>query len=130
MFSPVEFLGYVSEERKIELYRRAWAVVLPSLKEGWGITNLEAAACGTPALVADNSALRESVKDGETGYLFPTGDSAALGAAMARLEDPALRARLGRAARAFAETFSWERTAMETESHLVAAVKLARGPEA
>ncbi|MFI5279298.1 MAG: glycosyltransferase family 4 protein [Gemmatimonadales bacterium] len=130
MFSWVEFLGYVSEERKIELYRRAWAVVLPSLKEGWGITNLEAAACGTPALAADNSALRESVKDGETGYLFPTGDAAALGAAMARLGDPALRERLGRAARTFAETFSWERTAMETESHLVAAVASPRGPEA
>jgi glycosyltransferase involved in cell wall biosynthesis len=126
----VEFLGYVSEEKKIELYRRAWAVVLPSLKEGWGITNLEAAACGTPALAADNSALKESVKDGETGYLFPTGDAAALGAAMARLADPSLRERLGRAARGFAETFSWERTALETESHLDAAVKNPRGQEA
>jgi glycosyltransferase involved in cell wall biosynthesis len=126
----VEFLGYVSEERKIELYRRAWAVVLPSLKEGWGITNLEAAACGTPALAADNSALKESVKDGETGYLFPTGDAAALGAAMARLDDPSLQGRLSRAARAFAETFSWERAARETESQLVAAVQSARGPEA
>ena len=70
----VEFLGYVSEERKIELYRQAWAVVMPSLKEGWGITNVEAAACGTPAIAADNSALRESVRDGETGFLVPTGD--------------------------------------------------------
>jgi glycosyltransferase involved in cell wall biosynthesis len=126
----VEFLGYVSEEKKIELYRRAWAVVLPSLKEGWGITNLEAAASGTPALAADNSALRESVQDGETGYLFPTGDAAALGAAMARVADPSLRERLARAARAFAETFSWERTAMETESHLVTAANPSRGREA
>jgi glycosyltransferase involved in cell wall biosynthesis len=126
----VDFLGFVSEEKKIELYRRAWAVVLPSLKEGWGITNLEAAACGTPALAADNSALRESVQDGATGYLFPTGDAAALGAAMARLADPSLRERLARAARAFAETFSWERTALETESHLVAALKAAPGQEA
>ena len=125
----VEFLGYVSEEKKLDLYRRAWAVVLPSLKEGWGITNLEAAACGTPALAADNSALRESVKNGETGYLFPTGDATALGAAMARLADPSLRERLGRAARGFAETFSWERTAMETESQLIAAVNPPRGQE-
>jgi glycosyltransferase involved in cell wall biosynthesis len=126
----VDFLGFVSEEKKIELYRRAWAVVLPSLKEGWGITNLEAAACGTPALAADNSALRESVQDGATGLLFPTGDAAALGAAMARLADPSLRERIARAARAFAETFSWERTALETESHLVAALKAAPGQEA
>jgi len=123
----VEFLGYVSERGKLDLYRRAWAVVLPSLKEGWGITNLEAAGCATPALAADNSALRESVKDGETGFLVPTGDVAALARAMARLAtDGALRERLGRGARVFAESFSWERTAQETEFHLNAIV--ARGP--
>jgi glycosyltransferase involved in cell wall biosynthesis len=123
----VEFLGYVSEPGKLDLYRRAWAVVLPSLKEGWGITNLEAAGCGTPALAADNSALRESVRDGETGFLVPTGDVQALAGAMARVAtDEALRERLGTGARAFARTFSWERTAQETESHLNAIV--ARGP--
>jgi glycosyltransferase involved in cell wall biosynthesis len=127
----VEFLGYVSERRKLDLYRRAWAVVLPSLKEGWGITNLEAAGCATPALAADNSALRESVRDGETGFLVPTGDVKALAGAMARLAtDGALRDRLGRGARAFAQTFSWERTAQQTESHLNAVVaRWPRGTE-
>lgn len=124
----VEFLGFVSEEKKLELYRRAWAVVLPSLKEGWGITNLEAAGCATPSLAADNSALRESVRDGETGYLVPTGDVAALAGAMRRLIDDAeLRQRLGRGARAFAETFSWERTAQESEAHLEAAASARAG---
>lgn len=128
----VDFLGYVSEQQKIERYRRAWAVVLPSVKEGWGITNLEAAGCGTPALAADNSALRESVRHDETGYLFPTGDAAALAGLFARLAaDPVLRDRLGRGARAFAETFSWERTAQQTESHLEAVVAgRPRGQEA
>ena len=115
----VEFLGYVTEEQKLELYRRAWAVVLPSLKEGWGITNLEAAACGTPAVASDNSALRESVRHGESGFLVPTGDVLEWSAALGRIAaDATLRERLGRGARAFAETFSWERTAQETESHL------------
>ena len=123
----VRFLGYVSEERKLELYRRAWAVLLPSLKEGWGITNLEAAGCGTPALAADNSALRESVRDGETGYLFATGDVARLREVMGRIAaDAGLRERLGRGARAFAETFSWERTARETVDHLESAVAAGR----
>lgn len=117
----VEFLGYVSEEEKLRLYRRAWAVVLPSIKEGWGITNLEAAACGTPAVAADNSALRESVRHGETGFLVPTGDAASLAEALGRLAgDPALCERLGRSGRAFAQTFSWGRAAQETESHLLA----------
>jgi glycosyltransferase involved in cell wall biosynthesis len=118
----VEFLGFVSEERKLALYRKAWAVVFPSLKEGWGITNVEAAACGTAAVAADNSALRESVRDGDTGFLVPTGDAAALAAALDRLAaSPALVERLGRNARAYAETFSWERCARESESHLIAA---------
>ena len=124
----VRFLGYVTEEQKLDLYRRAWAVVLPSLKEGWGITNLEAAGCGTPALAADNSALRESVRDGETGYLFATGDAASLRAAMTRIaSDVPLRERLGRGARAFAETFSWERTARESSEHLESAIASGRG---
>ena len=126
----VEFLGFVSEERKLELYRRAWGVVLLSLKEGWGITNLEAAGCGTPALAADNSALRESVRDGETGFLVPTGDAAAVAAAMRRLiDDASLRERLGRGARVFAESLGWQRTAQETESHLDAARALKGGQE-
>jgi glycosyltransferase involved in cell wall biosynthesis len=127
----VAFFGHVSEERKLDLYRRAWAVVLPSLKEGWGITNLEAAACGTPALAANNSAIVESVRHGETGYLFPTGDAQALAALCGTLAArPDLRDRLGRGARAFAETFSWERTAQQTESHLDAARAAPGGPEA
>lgn len=119
----VDFLGYVTEEQKLELYRRSWAVVLPSLKEGWGITNLEAAGCGTPAVAADNSALRESVHDGVTGYLVATGEPAALAQALGRIAgDPALLARLGEGARAFAASLSWERTAEHTETHLLAAV--------
>lgn len=127
----VEFLGLVGEERKLALYRKAWAVVLPSLKEGWGITNVEAAACGTPAVAADNSALRESVRDGDTGFLVPTGDAEALAAVLGRLAaDRTLAERLGRDARAFAETFSWERAARETESHLTAvAADWPRGQE-
>lgn len=120
----VEFLGFVSEDRKVELYRRAWAVVLPSLKEGWGMTNVEAAACGTPAIAADNSALRESVRHGETGFLVPTGDVEATAAAFCRIvSDVSLRERLGARAREFAESLSWDRAASETLFHLEAAAK-------
>jgi len=129
--TAVRFLGYVSEEEKRSLYRRAWAVVLPSLKEGWGITNIEAAACGAPAVAADNSALRESVRDGATGFLVPTGDVGAWTAALGRLAgDATLQGRLGAGARAFAETFSWARTASDTLSHLDAvAARWPRGQE-
>ncbi|GIW51271.1 MAG: glycosyl transferase family 1 [Gemmatimonadales bacterium] len=123
----VTFTGFVSEERKREMMRLAWAVVLPSAKEGWGITNVEAAACGTPALAADRPGLRESVRDGVTGMLFPFGDAGSLAAAMARLaEDRDLVERMGRAARKFAERFSWDRAALETEEHLQLTIDAAR----
>ena len=115
----VRFLGFVSEEEKRRLLRRAWAVVFPSPKEGWGISNVEAAACGTPALASDSPGLRESVRHGETGYLVPHGDARALAERMLALAaDPGLVARLGRGGRAFAETLSWERTATATEAQL------------
>jgi glycosyltransferase involved in cell wall biosynthesis len=123
----VTFLGYVSEERKLELYRRAWAVVFPSPKEGWGITNLEAAGCGTPAVASNSPGLRESVRDGETGVLVPHGDVAALQAALLALAtDAALRERLSAGARTFARSLSWEKAAADTEAHLEAAVASGR----
>ncbi len=126
----VKFLGYVSEERKLELYRRAWAVVFPSPKEGWGITNLEAAGCGTPAVASNSPGLKESVRDGETGMLVPHGDAAALAAALrALVRDAPLRERLGAGARAFACSLSWEKAAAETEAHLEAVVAAGRRGE-
>jgi len=115
----VRFLGFVSDEEKRRLLRCAWAVVFPSPKEGWGITNVEAAACGTPALASDSPGLRESVRDGESGWLVPHGDAAALAARMRELAaDPAAVERLGRGGRLFATGLSWERAATATAAHL------------
>ena len=112
----VRFLGFVPEAAKLDLLRRSWANIFPSPKEGWGITNVEAAACGTPSLASDSPGLRDSVRDGETGYLVPHGDAAALAARMLALAaDPGLVERLGRQARAFAEGLSWDRAADATE---------------
>jgi len=115
----VRFLGFVGEDAKRRLLRQAWAVVLPSPKEGWGITNVEAAACGTPALASDSPGLRESVRHGETGFLVPHGDVGALARRMVELaRDPGLVARLGAAARTFALGLPWDRAAAETGKHL------------
>ncbi len=115
----VRFLGFVSEQEKRRLLRRAWAVVFPSPKEGWGITNVEAAACGTPALASDSPGLRESVRDGVTGYLVRHGDYHALADRMGAVAaDRSLVDRLGRAARAFAEGLSWDSAARATLEHI------------
>lgn len=108
----VLFLGFVDDAHKRELFRRSWVHVLTSLKEGWGIANLEAAACATPTVASDSPGLRDSVLDGRTGYLVPHGDVAKLAERMGMLlSGPDLRDRLGTQARAFAAGFSWDASA-------------------
>lgn len=115
----VTFHGFVSEAEKISLLRRSWANIYPSPKEGWGITVVESAACGTPSLASDSPGLRDSVRHGQTGFLVPHGDVPALAARMLELAgSPDLVARLGVAARRFAEGLTWERTANDTYRHL------------
>lgn len=117
--AAIEMPGYVTDEEKRRLFRKAWVHVLTSPKEGWGITNLEAAACGTPTVASDSPGLRDSVDDGVTGFLVPHGDVAALADRLERLvRDRDLRARFGRQARTFAERFTWEAAADRTEAHL------------
>lgn len=116
----VRFLGYVDEEQKRALFRASWAHIFPSPKEGWGLSNVEAAACGTPAIASDSPGLRESVRDEQTGLLVPHGAPEALASALLRLaRDPQLVESLGRAARGFANTLSWNRAADQTERHLL-----------
>ena len=115
----VRFLGFVDAATKLRLLRESTANVFPSPKEGWGITVMEAAACATPSLASDSPGLRDSVRDGLTGWLVPHGDPAALAARMVELAlDSAQVARLGAAARRWAEDHSWEGAASATLAHL------------
>ncbi|MBC7895662.1 MAG: glycosyltransferase family 4 protein [Cytophagaceae bacterium] len=115
----VRFLGRISEDEKVSLLRRSWALAFTSPKEGWGITNLEAAASGTPVVASDSPGIRESVRHGETGFLVPHGDVGALALAMRKIADDVhLVQRMGQAGRVFAQSFTWERSADETEAHL------------
>lgn len=115
----VRFLGFVDDATKLSLLRGAVANVFPSPKEGWGITVMEAAACGTPSIASDSPGLRDSVRDGSTGILVPHGRPEALAAAMLRLaQDASLVHRLGTAARRHALAHSWDAAARQVEVHL------------
>ena len=86
------------------LLERAAVFLLPSENESFGLAALEALACGVPVVASRVGGVPEVVRDGEVGFLHDVGDWAAMAASTARLlDDPALRARLGRAARAHAE---------------------------
>jgi glycosyltransferase involved in cell wall biosynthesis len=103
----VRFTGFVSEEEKHELLCRSWVALTPSIKEGWGLTIAEAAGHGTPS-VAFRSAggVSEAIVDGETGMLVDD-EVEFLRAVRTLLRDADRRAAMGRAARAYAERFSW-----------------------
>lgn len=115
----VRFLGFVEESGKLALLRGAVANVFPSPKEGWGITVMEAAACGTPSIASDAPGLRDSVRDGLTGLLVPHGDPPALADAILRVaRDPDLVERLGAAARQHALQHSWDAATDQVEAHV------------
>ncbi len=122
--AAVEFRGRVGEAEKRRVYHEAWVHVAVSRKEGWGLTVMEAAACGTPTVAADVPGLRESVVHEQTGLLVPSGDVAALADALAALlADPGRRAALGAAARAHAGRHSWDAAADATEALLHVALE-------
>lgn len=123
----VEFTGYVTDDRKVELLQSMWGLVMPSSKEGWGLTVTEANACGTPAIVSDVPGLRDAVVDRETGLLFSYGDRRALADRIVHLlTDRRLSAALRENAIAFSRKFSWENAAHETFNILQSMVRQAR----
>jgi glycosyltransferase involved in cell wall biosynthesis len=111
----VRFYGYVSEEEKISLLQQAHVVVNPSLKEGWGLTVLEANACGTPVVGADVPGLRDSICHRQTGYLVPHGDHVSLGRAISELLwDPKQRQQMGERALEWGRSFCWDASAAKS----------------
>ncbi|MEW6509320.1 MAG: glycosyltransferase family 4 protein [Bacteroidota bacterium] len=113
--SAIQFTGYLSEKAKVNLLQRMWFKVATSSKEGWGLTIIEANACGTPAIASDVPGLRDAVKDNETGLLYPYGDADALTARMLLLlQDGELRDRLSANAMRWAKEFDWENAAGKT----------------
>jgi glycosyltransferase involved in cell wall biosynthesis len=111
----VVFTGFVSTAEKVDWMRRSQVIVNPSPREGWGLTNIEANACGTPAVASDADGLRDSVRDGVTGMLFPYGDHRTLADRLVRiLSDDTLRNSLTANALDWAKTFTWENAARET----------------
>ena len=113
-------LGHVSDEELDSLYSGALAVACVSREEGFGFTPLEAAARGTPAIVADLPVFDETF--GDAAVRVPVGDPGALGAALLRLEqDSDFRERLGADAREAVGRLSWERAARETRAALLEA---------
>ena len=115
----VRFPGRIGDVEKTGLLRAALANVVPSMKEGWGLTVLEAARQGTPSVVAPVSGLTEAVRHLEDGLWAPYHHLPGLDDALRYLMDhPAVAERLGRQAQRRAGARTWDDAAREMEDVL------------
>ncbi len=105
----IEFPGFVPSADKVDRMRRSHVAVLPSLKEGWGLTNIEANSVGTAVIAANSPGLRDSVLDNQTGFLYEYGNINQLAEKLTSiLVDDTLRVRLEKGGLQWAEKFSWD----------------------
>jgi glycosyltransferase involved in cell wall biosynthesis len=113
----LDWRPYVTDEELVSLYRGARMLLLPSLYEGFGLTALEAMACGTPVIAANLSSLPELV-DG-AGLLVDPTNSGAIAEAIGRLfAADGLAAELSARGLARARLFPWVRTATSLQAVL------------
>ena len=109
----VVFTGQIREQDKGPLYSAATVFAFPSLYEGFGMTPLEAMACGTPVVTSNRSALPEVV--GDAGLLVDPYDTDAISNALAELlESQARREELSRRGLVRAQRFTWRQVAEQT----------------
>ncbi|MDA3862087.1 MAG: glycosyltransferase family 4 protein [Melioribacteraceae bacterium] len=116
----VKFLGFLSEENKAKLLGRAWVFVTMAMKEGWGITVIEANAMNTPVIGSDVPGLRDSIKNEKTGYLVKIGNETELVSRISELiDDKEKRNEFSRNAKEWSLKFSWQASA----DHFIKKVK-------
>lgn len=108
----ITFAGRVGDDELVDLYRSAWMVASSSVREGWGMTLTEAAACATPAVVTRIAGHVDAVAEGKSGLL--ANDEQELAQLIARVaNDKALQSQLSAGALDHAKQFTWANTASE-----------------
>jgi len=118
----VEALDGAALATRVDLYRRAAAVVFPSLYEGFGLPPLEAMACGCPVAVSDAGSLPEVVAD--AAVLFDPDDPESIAAGVREALDRSIELRALGIARAAG--FTWDATARAHDAVYAGALQRAR----
>ena len=116
----VTFHGYVDTDEKLELMKQSHVLLVPSVREGWGLVVTEANAMGTPAVGYDVPGLRDSISDGETGIVCEPHPEA-----MARQADALVSNGIAEYAQTALESagqYSWETTADQFEERILEVV--------
>lgn len=111
--------GFVSEEKKLELLSRAWVLLFPSIREGWGIPVTEAGCVGTPCIAFDSPGLRDAVDHGNAGFLCKDKTAEGLAKEMSvAISDKMLYSSKRAKAYAFSSQFLWDEVGLELDCFL------------
>jgi len=114
--SDVTFYGHVENEMKYSLLKRAHIILVPGVREGWGLVVTESNSMGTPAVAYNVPGLRDSVIDGQTGILTKENSPSGLAqSAIKILTNTELLQKLSSASLDYSRRFSWDLTAKELE---------------
>ena len=108
------FLGFVDEKKKNELLQRAWILIHPSIKEGWGLNVIEANHVGTPAVGYNVSGLVDSIQDGKTGLLVDSNINSLYEGVKKLIEDKKMYKMLSEKCVAWATSFNWEKAGLQS----------------
>ena len=121
----VQLHGFLPEAEKQAIVSGALLHLSTSQGEGWGLCVLEAAAAGVPTVAYDVEGLHDAVRDGETGWLVRDGEliEEVTERAVTELADPARRAAVAAACRAWAAQFSWDWSAARMAALISASVR-------
>jgi glycosyltransferase involved in cell wall biosynthesis len=112
--SGVKFFGNSNNFERRDLLGKSWILIVPGVREGWGLNVIEANALGVPAVAYDAPGLRDSVRNQETGLLAENGNIKDLAEkTISVLSDEVLRKTLSVNALNYSKQFNWEITACE-----------------
>jgi glycosyltransferase involved in cell wall biosynthesis len=117
--------GYLPEEEKRRAVSASRLHLNTSQGEGWGLCVLEAAALGVPTVAYDVDGLRDSIRDGQTGWLVKAGERIedVTERALKELAEPARRAEIAAACRAWARQFDWDASAAQMAALIGSALR-------
>lgn len=113
--SKLKFFGFVDDWKKFKLLSEAHVLINPSIREGWGLVNIEAAVSETPVIGYEVAGMKDSVKSGKTGILVKLHDTqSAADEAVKLVRDKDRYLSFRKACISWAARFSWERSNRES----------------
>ena len=111
-YSDIKFFGHVRNDVKYDLLSKAHVVLIPSVREGWGLIVTESNAMGTPVIAYDVNGLRDSVQDGRNGILVKDKNPESLARSALKLFSDKEQLRLlSENALEYSRQFNWDNTA-------------------